>query len=193
MRELTARIGIMNRESSLTNAESMLMARLERGEAEAMEELVRLHGEPLDRLVGRLTAWHADKEDILQEVFLTVWKRAGSFRGDGSLAGWLRRIAINTCRNQQRGEQVLLRKLKQLARIRGRHAVEPLPQEQDEKAEEVQSALAKLKPADRTVLVLFYLEELEGPRIAELLNISQETLHVRLHRARKRMEQYLSL
>ena len=60
--------------ASKVSDEERLMARLATGEEEPLKELIAIHGEMLARLVGRLTAWHADSDDVLQEVLLVVWK-----------------------------------------------------------------------------------------------------------------------
>ena len=85
------------------------MVRLKTGDQAAMCELLDRHGDMLARLVGRLTAWHVDREDILQDVLLSVWQKSGSFRGNGSLEGWLKRIAVNQCRNHFRAANSIKR------------------------------------------------------------------------------------
>ena len=75
--------------SPMATDDGQLMVRLRQGDQAAMCELLNRHGEMLARLVGRLTAWHADREDILQEVLLSIWQKSGSYRGEGSLEGWI--------------------------------------------------------------------------------------------------------
>jgi RNA polymerase sigma-70 factor (ECF subfamily) len=180
-------------ETSVVTDEQRLMVRVKNGDEAAMCELLSRHGEMLARLVGRLTAWHADREDILQEVLLNVWQKSGTYRGEGSLEGWLKRMAVNRCQNHFRAANSIKRLMERFTRL-----VNPILTSEPEHAvysnepdSELQLALVQLTEADRSALVLFYLEEMPGDEVAEILNVNPETLHVRLHRARKRLKQVI--
>ncbi len=191
MSDAATYVGLMNEGvESPHDCDLALIARLRQGDAAAMKELIHRFGPRLNRLVGRLTAWNSDREDILQEVFLTAWQQAGSFRGDGSLAGWLRRLAINQCLNHRRARNAFGR---MLARLAGRTSKTQNDNASGwDRGQQVCDALAKLRNEDRTVLVLYYLEELSGDEVAEALGVRLETMHVRLHRARQRLRELLS-
>lgn len=166
-----------------------LMNRLANGEEAAMCELIQKHGETLARLIGRLTAWHGDRDDILQEVLVNVWQKSASFRGDGPLEGWLKRIAVNQCRNHFRAANGVKRMMGRFARLlTPAETVDPAPVESSA-ADKVNLALGALSNVDRTALVLFYLEGMTGDEVATAMKIKLETLHVRLHRARKNLKQ----
>lgn len=167
-------------------ADARLMRRLASGDDSAMQELIAAHGEGLARLIGRMTAWSGSQDDLLQEVLLSVWQQADSYRGDGPLAGWLRTVAVNRCRNHRR-HLLSLRRLLDSARAMLRNT-EATPDLTIEATELTQYALAKLTHDDRTLIVLFYLEELPGNEVAGLLKIKPESLHVRLHRARAKLK-----
>ncbi len=171
--------------------ERQLMQRLRAGDESALQELIHRHGETLARLIGRLTAWHADRDDILQEVLLAVWERSGSFRGDGSLEGWLKRLAINRCRNHFRAASSLKRTIERFVLLAPPKQIVKRDPHHEQDNTELRRALEKLSQADRTALVLFYLEELPGDEVATLLKIKPETLHVRLHRARKKLKRLI--
>lgn len=176
-----------------------LMKRLADGDQNAMRELLDRHGAAIARLVGRLTGWHEDREDILQEVLLNVWRKAGSYRGDGSLEGWLKRMAINRCRNHFRTSNSIKRLIEKFALAtatqqlqESKHTVyRHQPDSEMEQGSELRSALGRLSQPDRTALVLFYLEEMSGAQVAKSLGIRPETLHVRLHRARKKLKKLI--
>lgn len=155
-----------------------------------MNVLVHRFGPRLHRLVCRLTGWSGDSDDILQEVFLAAWRKAGAFRGNGSLEGWLRRLAVNRCRNHHRARAAFARMLGRAA-SRSKTATVNRPSQEEPDLDELRAALAKLKGPDRAVLVLFYLEELSGEQVAEALGVRLEAVHVRLHRARCRLRELL--
>ena len=104
--------GEMAAQENADNADAQLMRDVATGNERAMAQLLQIHGPMLQRLIGRLTAWQSDDlDDLLQETLVTAWQRAGEFRGDGSLAGWLRTIAVNKCRNHFRARDSFRRLL----------------------------------------------------------------------------------
>ncbi len=105
-------------------------------------------------------------------------------------AAWLRVIAIHRCRNHFRGLGAWRRLLE---RFRG-HVQSDSGRPGDDPREQsdwIRHALQRLSAADRTILVLHYLEELPLEELAETLNARAGTLAVRLHRARERLKRLL--
>ena len=170
------------------DADFQLMQRLAQGDQTALETLVDQFSDRLSLLIGRLTAWSTDREDLLQDVFLLAWQRASQFQSRGSLAGWMTQLAINRCRKYFRAKRSFLNFLE---RLTYRQPDPTTPMKKADPTDELSQALEKLKPEDRTVLVLFYLEEMPGAQVAEILGISNNTLHVRLHRARLQLKKFL--
>lgn len=184
----------LSNESSRTVADRELMRELATGNETAMQAFIERYGAMLNQFVGRLVAWNHDQDDILQNVLITIWQRAGEFQGTGSLEGWIRRIAINRCRNHFRA-RAAFRRLVDLVAIRGTPSESAYNDEllQIENKELTRSALQKLKQQDRTILVLYYLEELSSDEIANLTGVKVATVHVQLHRARQRLRDQLNL
>lgn len=175
-------------------ADIRLMRAVAAGDSSALEQLLERHGPTLSRLIGRLLAWHEDSHDVFQEVWVTVWKRAGSWRGDGSLEGWLRRIAVRRCHNHRRNLMRLEHRLQRwVVWRRPPDSAPPSELDSSRPSGPLADALERLPSGDRRVVVLYYLEELPGDEVAKLLNIRPATLHVRLHRARQRLKQLLKV
>lgn len=174
--------------SSKVEPQSKLMERMAGGDEAALDELVAMHGHMLLRLIGRLTGWHGDIDDIFQEVLLTAWRRAHRYREQGSCEAWLKRIAVNRVKNHHRTLSRIQRKLELFADRLASFERRPTAILPHEANEPMQLAMRKLKEADRTLIVLVYLEELPIVEVAELVGIKQSTLHVRLHRARERLK-----
>lgn len=167
--------------------ELRLAQRLAARDNSALADLIEQYEPMLRVLIGRLVAWSADRDDLVQEVFVRAWERASSFRG-GSLAGWLRAIAIRRCHNHFRGLSVVRRHLQQLWLGTSRRTVNA-ELERRELTESTRAALQALRPADRTVLVLHYLEELSLDEVGQALGLRPATVSVRLHRARERLKE----
>jgi len=196
MSELSVNLNAATRISQTTDPrtsdEFQLMTRLAGGDRPAMHDLIESHGEMLARLIGRLTSWHTDRDDILQDVLIAVWQNAGSYSGNGSLEGWLKRIAINRCKNHFRATSSVRRLIEGFIQVsKPQEQIYNVGEHEDDTKSKLQQAMKKLSLADRTMLVLFYLEEMPGDELAIALNLKPETLHVRLHRARKRLKQII--
>lgn len=70
-----------------------LCARAATGERPAFGELVRRHGSPVRGLLRRMGAQPAEADDVAQDAFLAAFERITEFRGEGTFAGWVKRIA----------------------------------------------------------------------------------------------------
>ncbi|MCA9259813.1 MAG: sigma-70 family RNA polymerase sigma factor [Planctomycetales bacterium] len=172
-------------------SEQALVQGLRAGNSEALTLLIHRFGAQLQRLVSRLTSGSSECDDLVQETLLTAWRQAGSFRGEGSLEGWLRRIAVNRCRSHMRRKEALRRVWQTFAMQRAGRLNASNPTSRNEPLERLQEALARIGSQDREVIVLFYLEQLSGEEVAEALNTSVAAVHMRLKRARERLRKLL--
>lgn len=84
----------------------ILVARAKAGDEEALEALYRAFETPVYNLARRMLRRSEDAEDVLQETFLEVVRSIGSYRGDGALWGWIRRIAASKALMRIRREQI---------------------------------------------------------------------------------------
>lgn len=75
--------------------DELVLARARRGDEEAVERLYRTFERPVYTLARRLCRTPQDAEDVLQETFLEVFRSLPRFRGDGSFAGWVRKVAAS--------------------------------------------------------------------------------------------------
>src|SRR5450432_215367 len=82
--------------------DSALVAGLRAGDESAYEILIQRFEQPVYNLVSRLVDDSADAADVVQEVFLKVFRKIGGFRAESSLKTWIYRIAVNEARNQRR-------------------------------------------------------------------------------------------
>ena len=82
-----------------------IVQRCRGGEVGAFEELYKRFGSRLYTVAYRMTGSAADAEDLLQDIFLQVYRRLGTFRGEAALGTWLHRIAVNTCLDFVRSKQ----------------------------------------------------------------------------------------
>ena len=162
---------------------------------DAFDRLIRIHQRSIARLVARLMAWPSDSapvEDVVQEVFMVAWEKRHQFRGEADASTWLTRIAINKSRNHWRKSVRWKQVLEQFSDfIRSQATGEPSRLRHDQLQDRLHTAIRRLRPTDREIIVLHYLEERPVDEISELLGAKRNTVDARLSRARKRLKSLL--
>jgi RNA polymerase sigma-70 factor (ECF subfamily) len=129
--------------------------------------------------------------DALQETYLAAYRQLGGYRGEGSLLGWLRAIALRKGLDWKRA---FWRRLRLQERLAGEPVAAVVPQEEivlDAGRTALWRALTKLSPQQRAALLLHEMEELPLAEVAAALGCAEATTRVHLHRARERMKRLL--
>jgi RNA polymerase sigma-70 factor (ECF subfamily) len=161
---------------------------------DAFDRMLVKHHDSIRRLVFRLLGWRDGGEDVVQEVFLSAWASWVRFPGEATAELWLKRIAVNKCRSRLRREAVRARWFRWLR-------ASPLEEPQvalddtlarEERAGQVRQAIQSLNRRYREVVVLHYLEQMSVDEIAKVVGARRNTVEVRLHRARRQLEQLLA-
>lgn len=154
--------------------------------------LVREYQEKIYWHVRQMVIDHDDANDVVQEVFVKVWKNLERFRGDSKLYTWVYRISTNECLNflgkKRRkymvswgtAEKELSNKIDDSAYIEG-----------DEVQRKLQKALLKLPDKQRLVFNMKYFEEMKYEEICEITGTSVGALKASYHHAVKKIEQSL--
>ena len=131
--------------------------------------------------------------DIAQDTFVKLFSSIRDFRGEARFESWLYRLVVNGCLDQKRRGRRLLPFVNQLLedlRCSGETALTKLLRQ--ELSEQVRSAVARLSPKQRIVIVLRYTESLSYEEIAEVLGCSRGTVASRLNRAHSVLERRLA-
>jgi RNA polymerase sigma-70 factor (ECF subfamily) len=153
----------------------------------AFRALWDLHHERVYRLAYGVLLQEDQARDIVQEVFLEVLAVAPRWRPEARLSTWLHRVTLNKALSWRRG----------LLRFWSTSAPEPRQSGADEELDaaradrRMRSALARLSPRERAVLALSWDQDLSPAEIAETLDIAPGAARVALHRARKRLKEWL--
>ncbi len=175
-----------------------LVRACQRGEAGAMDALIRATYADVYAQCRRLLADSADAADATQEVYLRVVRSIIGFRGEAAFGSWLHRVTVNVCLTalRRRGDQ---RARGQVAGLRAFAAPDSVDDvaddaagpsaraEQADLAARTARALAQLPEDARDVVVLRDLQGLSTKEAAELLGVSEGAVKVRLHRAHARL------
>lgn len=164
-------------------AETIKVAR--EGDLSAFERLVSMFERRVFGYVSRHVSNREDAEDITQDVFIKLYKKIGTYNPAQSFTTWLFTIATNTIYDhlrKKRGKTELLiidDPVMPLETEDPKDTYTPV-----EAAYDVEQALSKIKPGYRTVLLLFYRDQLSVAEIANILKAPVGTIKTQLHRAR---------
>jgi RNA polymerase sigma-70 factor (ECF subfamily) len=172
-----------------------LCARVAGGDAEAFEALVLRHQHRVYSFCLRLLGDPAEAEDLAQDVFLTVYRSAATFRGEARFTTWLLRIAKNQSLNRikylERRGRKLERSIEDIgddgAMEDGREKRPDAVLEGGQTAALVQGAIATLGDEHRVVLVLRDVEDLSYEEIADITGLPVGTVKSRIHRGRSQL------
>jgi RNA polymerase sigma-70 factor (ECF subfamily) len=142
----------------------------------------------VSRWIRALGGLEADRDDIVQEVFLVVRRRLKDFDG-ANLAGWLYRITSRQVRDFRRRawvKHIFTRRRAEEPDVLPHAGASPAAAlERKEEQRVLQMLLAKMAEARRTAFVLFEIEGLSGDEIARIQSIPLNTVWTRLHHARR--------
>ena len=165
-----------------------LALRCQSGEAEAFDDLIAVMERPLLYYAMALTGSEDGALDVLQDVWIKVFRGIHKLRDPGSLRPWLysivHGIAVDRIRRNSSREQAESVHLEDFE-----EAEEPSFAEEDAAA--IHDALNRIGLKHREVLVLHFLEDLSIAEIAKVVGCSEGTVKSRLHYAKRAMKQIL--
>jgi RNA polymerase sigma-70 factor (ECF subfamily) len=166
---------------------------------------IELYAEIIDRYSGKVysTAYsytHSQEEsrDLVQEILIKTYNNLSSFKKDARFSTWLYRIAVNSCIDWSRKKKS--KAIMTAISFEETNILEIIttdtegPEElflQQENKEAVRNAVDDLPEIYKTVLILYYFEELQVQEICNILDIPRKTIETRLYRAKKILKSIL--
>lgn len=184
----------MNQTTEPTDDRSILAAfKEERTREKAFTQLVKQYQERLYWHVRRMVLNHDDANDVLQNVFIKVWKSLGDFRGESGLYTWLYRIATNetlTWLEQQKRKSALSLSDHEDALANKLEAEKGFDGNKLEWR--LQKAIQTLPEKQRIVFNLRYFDEMPYEKMSEVLGTSVGALKASYHHAVKKIEAYFN-
>jgi RNA polymerase sigma-70 factor (ECF subfamily) len=184
--------------------DAALAEALREGREEAYERLIDLYQQPVHQLVYRLLNDPGESSDVVQEVFLKVFRNIHHFRGNSSLRTWIYRIAVNEAHNRRRWfsrhrrQEIVLgcdsdEPSRSPSGVLADPAGSPFELAVSEEAERIlMSALDQISPNFREAVILRDVQDLSYEDIAEVLQISLGTVKSRILRGREALRQQLT-
>lgn len=188
--------------------EARLVERLRAGDPAALEPLMDRYASRVYRVAVGITRSDADAEEVVQDVFLSLFRKIGTFEGRSALGTWIYRVAANAALIKRRGKraqvEVSLEADLPAFRADGHRDGDRdyvladwsrSPEEELLSLETrtvLNAALDALPGHYRAVLVLRDVEELSNEEVADVLGESVSTVKSRLHRARMALRERLT-
>jgi len=157
------------------------------GERRAFGELVRRHGSAVRGLLRRMGAQGAEADDTAQDAFLTAFERIAEFRGEGTFAGWVKKIAA----------RLYLKRLQKERRL-GAITAEAEGEDPDEPSGDAEGridldeALKRLVPAERVCVTMCFGAGLSHAEAAEALNLPLGTVKSHVKRGLEKLRTRLA-
>jgi RNA polymerase sigma-70 factor (ECF subfamily) len=163
------------------------VARAAAGDVSAFERVYHAHLPRVYSLVRRM-AGGRDTDELTQDVFVRVWQKLGSFRGDAAFSTWLHRLAVNVVIERFRSDRTRRQRLRE-----GDDIFETMsaPMRSHDLSMDFETALTALPDGAREIFVLHDVEGYKHREIASLLDISAGTSKAQLHRARMMLRRQL--
>jgi RNA polymerase sigma-70 factor, ECF subfamily len=182
-----------------------LMRSVATGDEDAFKALVHRHQRQVLNLILRFLGDRDEAEDLTQEVFLKVWKSAGTYKLEAKFKTWLYRISINLCINRQRYLRIrrwfnILESNSQIHTSEeffngNPEATTTTPEDdliQSELSLQVKNALEELPTSQRAALILKVYDDLSYHEISQILGRSISAVDSLLIRAKKNLHKKLS-
>lgn len=171
-------------------SDAALLERYLQGDVAAFDAIMAAHEDRVFAVCLRIMANRDAAFDAVQETFLTVFRKAGQFKGESAFSTWLYRVAVNTCYDQLRKQQ--------------RRRTEALPEDRDppdtssadrltsvEVRPDIEAALAALPDEFRAAIILSDLESLPLQTVADVLEVPVGTVKSRVFRGRRLLAEAL--
>ena len=183
--------------------DSEMVKGLRAGDNAAFAELLNRYTQKVHNLAIRITRNAEDAEEVLQDVFVTVFRKIDKFEGKSAFSSWLYRITANTAfmklrkRKQQPAssiEEIQLKLRESWTCERSDTSDVNFICSKHELREELEKAIGKLSDEYRVIFILRDIDGLSNEEVSEILDLSVPAVKSRLHRSRlmlrKRLQKF---
>ena len=183
----------------MAEALSDVVARGQRGDPDALRDLISSQQTYVYSIARGVMHNDADAADMTQEAFIRVLRSLHTYRGETKFTTWLYRLATNVCLDELRRRGRPVQSLDEVEA--GAPSIDPpdhdpwsRPETWSDAAEtatEVHAALAQLGTPQRLALTLFYFDDMRYEDIAQVMNVPLNTVKSHIRRAKERLADIL--
>lgn len=168
-----------------------LIQRMAARDQSAMTALYARHSVRLYRYLVRLTRIEATAEELMNEVFLEAWKKAGTFEGRSSVSTWLTAIAHHRAVSRMRKRSELELDEETLAGVADDDDSPEVTLQKRSKAAVMRACMVKLSADHREIIDLVYYHDKSVAEAAEIVGIPENTVKTRMFHARKKLAELM--
>lgn len=175
-------------EALYKNIHQEIIDRCRQGNREAQFQLYKLYYKSMYNTSLRIVNNENDAEDIMQESFLSAFKKMDSYEGKVSFGAWLRKIVVNRSLDYLKKRKVVFEEINERL---VEETDNPLMETREVDMQKIKKAIMLLPEGYRVVLSLYLLEGYDHDEISEILQISNSSSRSQLLRAKKKLRDYL--
>jgi len=157
------------------------------GSRNAQYRLYQKYADAMYSICCRITNDPEVASEVLQDAFMTVFDKIGSYAQQSTLGAWIKRIVIHKCIDCMRLKKMVFQEMTDNLS----HMAEPDDEPVSINVTLIQQAIAALPEGYRIVFTLYALEGYDHDEIAQILRISEQTSKSQYHRARGKIKEYL--
>ncbi len=159
------------------------------GDHSSYATLVERHKDMVFTIANRMLKNREDAEEVAQDAFMKAYRSLRKFRKESKFSTWLYRIVYNLCVSQLRKNKKQIHSLDDEEKnidIEDTHnKMEQI--EEKERTRYINQAIENLNPEEKTIITLYYQDELSVAEISDVTQLTQSNVKVRLHRARLKL------
>lgn len=166
--------------------EKEIILSVQKGNTQAFSILVDRHKNMIYSLVYRMVKPEEDAEEVAQDTFLKAFKSIKQFKGNAKFSTWLYKIAYFTAINHLRKNKMLTSQIDMSSfESDDKTAIEAL--NKADQSHYINLAMDYLKPIERNLITLYYLEEFSNKEIEQITGLTASNIKVSLMRSRKKL------
>lgn len=160
------------------------------GNANAFKDLIESYKDMVYTLCMRMVKNKMIAEELTQDAFLKAYKNIHSYRKESKFSTWLYRIAYNTCLSSFRKHRI---EEVELTDFNNESSVNSglINLEEEDRNDMLRKVILNLKEDDQVIIQLFYLEELSIKEIAEVTDLNESNVKVKLHRSKQKLKTFI--
>lgn len=182
----------------------LLVEAIKAGRIDRFEDLVNKYKNKVHNMACHMTGDLQEGQDLAQEIFLLIYRKIDSFKGDSSLSTWIHRVALNRCLDWQRANKRHRGKILHPFTREDRPDDNPIyqvaeggpgPEETLIKSEDYQrlyQAINSLSEKYKRVIILYHFQQMSYKEIGEVLNLPVKTVETQLYRGKRMLKTLLA-
>ena len=165
-----------------------LVKRCQNGDSKAFNELYNKYSKKIAGFARKYLGDEHHADDIVQDVFMQVYRKLANFRGDAQFSTWLFRVSINACKSKRLSLERQRRLHDEKVATKILKTLPPGPEEDSDQSElrhEIQKSLKDLSREQQSILLMKTVQKLSYLEIGQAINQSENQVRGKLYRARK--------